>query len=68
MHNRTDSDLFNGTLPIALDAQVREVEREIALRRRVYPRWIESGRLTQSAADRQIAVMQAVLETLRRSA
>lgn len=60
------SDLFGGTLPITLDAQVKEIEREIALRRRVYPRWTEAGKLSQAAAERQIAVMEAVAATLRR--
>lgn len=60
------SDLFGGTLPIDLTAQVQEVEREIKLRRRVYPRWIADGRLSQGAADRQIETMKAVLATLRR--
>ena len=58
-------DLFCGTLPIDLRAQVSEVEREIALRRRVYPRWTAAGRLSQAAADRQIVTMEAVLATLR---
>ena len=60
------ADLFGGALPIDLTAQVQEVEREIKLRRRVYPRWIIDGKLTQAAADRQIEVMEAVLATLRR--
>ena len=60
-------DLFSGTLPIDLRAQLAEVEREIALRRRVYPRWVQIGRLSQAAADRQIAVMEAVLATARGS-
>lgn len=58
------SDLFPDALP-DLGAQMKEVEREIALRQRVYPRWIADGRLTQAAADRQIGVMKAVLETLK---
>ena len=59
------TDLFAGALPIDRDAQIKEVEREIALRRRVYPRWVESGRLTEAAAARQIAVMEAVARSLR---
>jgi hypothetical protein len=60
------SDLFGGTLPIDPAAQLAEVEREVALRRRVYPRWVADGRMKQAAADRQIATMEAVAETLRR--
>lgn len=37
------------------------IERELRMRRRVYPRWVSTGRLTQAQADREIAVMAAVL-------
>lgn len=50
-------------LPIA--RQIASVEREIALRERVYPRFVESKRITQKLADEEIAAMRAVLETLR---
>ena len=53
------------TLPVPLGDQIAEVEREIVLRRRVYPRWIADGRLTERKADAQIATMEAVLATLR---
>ena len=57
------ADLFGDAIPIS--DQVAEVEREIALRRRVYPRWVSNGQLKQDRADRQIAVMEAVLKTLK---
>lgn len=47
-----------------LDEQISEVKREISLREALYPRWVNSGKLTQIKADRQIALMQAVLATL----
>ena len=34
--------------------------REAKLRRRLYPRWVADGRLTQGEADMQIAVMEAI--------
>jgi hypothetical protein len=52
---------------IDLDAQIAAVNREIAMRKRVYPRWIETGRMKQAEADHQIAAMQAVLATLMRT-
>jgi hypothetical protein len=58
-------DLFGGTLPIDLEAQIREVERELQHRRRLYPRWVQSGRMTERVAERQMAAMEAVLATLR---
>lgn len=35
-------------------------ERELKFRRRVYPRWIAAGKMTQKEADRQIALMEAI--------
>lgn len=58
-------DLFGGSLPVPLAAQIKEVEREIAQRERVYPRWVADGRMPQATANRQIATMRAVLATLK---
>jgi len=49
---------------VSITEQIRAVEREIAMRRRVYPAWIRNGRMTQRKADDEIAAMRAVLETL----
>lgn len=54
-------DLF----PPTLDEQIACVEREIKLRRRVYPRHVAGGRMNQPFADKQIALMEAVAESLR---
>ena len=35
-------------------------EREVKMRRRVYPRWVAQGRMTQAEADHQIRVMEAI--------
>lgn len=58
-------DLFGGSLPVPIEAQIKEVEREIAQRERVYPRWVEAGKMPKATADRQIATMRAVLATLK---
>ncbi len=34
--------------------------REATMRRRVYPRWIETKRMTQAEADRQQAIMDEI--------
>ena len=39
---------------------MREAQREAGLRRFVYPKRVEGGKLTQSAATRQIAMMEAM--------
>jgi hypothetical protein len=51
---------------ISLDDKIRCIARELALRRNVYPKWIAAGRMKQEAADREIAVMAAVLADLER--
>lgn len=56
-------DLLGG-LPISHDDMVGCVRREIAMRRKVYPRWVEIGRLSRDQADREIAIMTSVLEYL----
>jgi hypothetical protein len=59
-------DLLAGAEPeITLEQQILCVEREIRIRENVYPRWVESGKMKMGEADREIAVMRKVLETLR---
>ena len=52
-------------MTFSLGQQIEEIEREIRLRREVYPRMVAKGRMKQSAADYHLARMAAVLETLR---
>lgn len=47
---------------------VEEAQREAFMRRRVYPRLVESGRMTQADADRRIDLMEAVALRLTRTA
>jgi hypothetical protein len=51
---------------ITITEMVREVERELTLRRRVYPGWVAAKRMTKNNADRQIAVMEAVSRELQK--
>jgi len=50
---------------IPLEAQIKCVDREITFRRRVYARRVSMGRMSEVFADQQIALMKAVLKTLR---
>lgn len=60
------SDLFGGAVVrVPVREQMRCVEREVRLRRSAYARWVASGRMKQAEADREIAAMEAVLDTLR---
>ncbi len=53
---------------ITIGEQINKVKREIAMRNKVYPRWVESGSLQKLKADFQILVMEAVLISLQDTA
>lgn len=50
----------NFTLP----QQIESVRREIGMRERVYPNWVDAKKLKPEKADYEIACMRAVLRTL----
>jgi hypothetical protein len=56
------SDIPTG---ITIRDEIRCAERELAQRRKVYPRLVYLGKMTQGAADREVAVMNAILNRLR---
>lgn len=59
------TDLLSGALlPVRIADMITEVERELALRAAVYPRWVASGKLKQSTADEQVRRLRAVLDVL----
>ena len=45
---------------------IEELVREIAVRKRVYPRWVASGKLNGVTADRRILILKAILKKLRK--
>jgi hypothetical protein len=49
----------------SLSAQIAEVEREIAMCRRVYPGQVMRGKLRQGEADKLINLMEDVLAMLQ---
>jgi hypothetical protein len=52
---------------ITIEDMLAEVDRELAMRRRVYPRFVAEGKMTQAAADTQLARLEAIREHLRQS-
>jgi len=50
---------------IPLPDQIDCVKREIGMRERVYPTWVQRRRLSQEQADRELSRMRAVLKTLQ---
>jgi hypothetical protein len=55
------------TVALAYDAKTKlaAVEREIKMRRRVYPRFVENGTMTDGFAAAQISVFEAIAEDYR---
>lgn len=45
--------------------QQKEIEREIRMRKKVYPGLVAKGKMKTDEARRRIAVMEAVLQTLQ---
>ncbi len=43
------------------DDKIKCLKREVAMRERVYPKWVQSGRMKQAEADKEIRVLKAVL-------
>ena len=58
------SSLFTDA-PVPIAAQIKCVEREIAMRLRVYKRRVDNGQMKQEEADQELRTMRAVLATLR---
>jgi len=57
--------VMNKALRIS-DADKRAaLERELAFRRRCYPKWVAEGRMTRAQMAHQIAVIEAILDDYR---
>ena len=51
---------------ITLEEQIAEARRELALRKKVYPTWVKSGKLDMTTAHYQLQAMEAIVKTLER--
>lgn len=50
--------------PSSLEAQLRCVQREIEKREKLYPRWVQEGRMNEHQMHWELNCMRAVLKTL----
>ncbi len=50
---------------VTITEQIKCVRREIDYRKRLYPRWVQDGKITQQEANYQIEAMEYVLNTLQ---
>lgn len=50
-----------------LEEQLEELERELKVRERVYPRWVNADppKLTPAASERQLGRLRAAIETIK---
>lgn len=58
------ADLFGERVFTARE-KLDALEREIRIRRRVYPKWVLQNRMTQKKADEEIAVLEAIANDYR---
>ena len=49
------------TEAISAEFKLACARRELAMRRRVYPRWLEEGRISKALAAREIRGMEAIV-------
>ena len=45
-------------------AALKEINRELGVRKGVYPKWVKDGKLTQSLASERIHLMEVASRTL----
>lgn len=41
---------------------IKEIQRELNMRKRVFPTWVLQGRLKENVADKRIKIMERILE------
>lgn len=51
-------------MQVTLNDQIKCVQREIAMRKACYSKWVDGNRMKQDMADKELAAMEAVLDTL----
>ena len=61
----SDKEMPDLTGRFTMQEQIRCVEREIAMRKSAYPKFVERGRMKPAEADVELACMEQVLRTLR---
>ncbi|CAB4223412.1 hypothetical protein UFOVP1670_43 [uncultured Caudovirales phage] len=54
-----------GNSPVPIDVQIACIDREIGFRQRTYKRWVPDGKITQAAADAEMAALVGVMGTLQ---
>lgn len=45
---------------ITTEDKLKEITREIKMRQRLYPRWVDAGKMSKEKANHALMIMQAV--------
>ena len=53
---------------VPIEAQIASAERELKFRLRVYPRWVQQGKLSDQQSAHELRCMRAIVDTLQRVA
>ena len=48
------------TQQITIDEMLTEIKREIVMRKSVYPRWIENGKIKKETANLRVLILEAL--------
>ena len=62
--------MFPGPTPgdVRLEDKIAEIERELGMRRAIYPKWVQTGKLAHHTAHKQIITLEAILDDYKRLA
>lgn len=61
-----ESDDLLGETLVPILAQIEVAERELKYRLKVYPRWVDAGKISADTAAQQLRGMRAIVDTLQR--
>ena len=50
---------------MTLDEMIKEADREVAMRKKWYPQWVQTGKINQVDANYRLEVMEYIADTLR---
>lgn len=53
---------MSGPMMFSEQEKAECAKREVKMRERVYPRWVQQGKMTQQQADLEIAMMREIAE------
>jgi hypothetical protein len=53
---------------VSMDDMIGCANRELMMRKRVYPKWVADGRMSEQKAETEIRFMTAILEHLLKAA